>query len=118
MAIHTTLPIYKTTYDLLVLAAGMTKNMPRDFKVSMGGKITEECVEAVLLIFRANCAKQKTQYLDELLETVQTLELLMRLSKDLRLISTGQYAQAIALTDQIGKQANGWRKHSASSPVA
>ena len=44
---------------------------------------------------------------------MQVVELLLRLSRDLRLISTGQYARAIELTDAIGKQANGWRKHAA-----
>jgi len=42
--------------------------------------------------------------------------LLLRLSKDMRLISTGQFAQTIELTDQIGRQSSGWLK--ASSPAA
>ena len=117
MATHTELPIYKLAYELLLLATEVTKNMPRPFQTSIGGKIRGECVELTVLIFRANCSRDKAPYLDKLLERVQVAELLFRLSKDMKFISIGQYAKAIALTDKVGRQGNGWRKHSASSPA-
>lgn len=118
MAIHSTLPIYKVTYDLLRLVTEFSRNMPRDFKASLGGKIREECVDLVVLIYRANCSFSKTTLLDEMLERLQVIELMLRLSRDLRFISIGQYARSIELTDSIGKQANGWRKSSVPAPVA
>jgi hypothetical protein len=48
--------------------------------------------------------------LGELLELTQTTELQFRLARDLRFISVGQYANAIEKTNQIGRQAMGWRK--------
>lgn len=116
MAIHTQLPIYKVAYDLLDVVTDLVKNMPRDFKQSIGGKISQECVEIVVLIFRANCARDKVPHLGELIERLQVAELLLRLSRDKRLISTKQYAQAIELTNSVGKQAGGWRR-SALSPA-
>jgi len=118
MALHTSLPIYKVAYDLLSVATDVVRNMPRDYKASIGARIREECVDLVVLIFRANCARDKVPHLDLLLERLQVAELLFRLSRDKRFISTKQYAQAVELTSQIGKQATGWRKHSAVSPVA
>lgn len=118
MALHSQLPIYKVAYDLLSVATDVTRNMPRDYKTSIGGRIRDECVDLVVLIFRANTARNKVPHLEDLLERLQVAELLFRLSKDKRFISTGQYAQAIELTNSIGKQANGWRKASAASPVA
>lgn len=116
MAIHTELPIYKVAYDLLDAITDLTKNMPRDFKASIGGKLRDECVEIVVLIFRANVAQEKTAHLVKLVERLQVAELLLRLSRDKRLISTKQYAVSIKLTESIGKQANGWRK-STSRPL-
>lgn len=110
MAIHTELPIYKVAYDLLDVITDISKNMPRDFKASIGGKLRDECVDIVVLIFRANVAQDKAKHLIDLVERLQVTELLLRLSKDKRFISTGQYAKTIALTGNIGKQANGWRK--------
>lgn len=118
MALHSSLPIYKVAYDLLSIATDLTRNMPRDYRASIGTKIREECVELVILIFRANSARQKVPHLDSLLEHLQVAELLIRLSCDKRFISRDQYAKAIELTGSIGRQANGWRKNSAASPVA
>jgi len=117
MALHTNLPIYKVAYDLLDVVTDLVKNMPRDFKQSIGGKISQECVEIVVLIFRANCARDKAPHLGELIERLQVAELLLRLSRDKRLVSTSQYARAIELTQSVGKQASGWRR-SALSPAS
>jgi hypothetical protein len=117
MAITSELPIYKVAYDLLDAITDLARNMPRDFKQSIGGKLRDECVEIVTLIFRANCAREKAPHLETLIERLQVAELLLRLSRDKRLISTGQYAKAVALTDKVGKQAGGWRKH-AMSPAS
>jgi len=114
MAIHTNLPIYKVAYDLLDVITDLSKNMPRDFKQSIGGKLRDECVEIVTLIFRANVSQEKTVHLISLIERLQVSELLLRLSRDKRLISTGQYAKAIELTGSIGKQASGWRRAASS----
>lgn len=114
MAIHTDLNIYKVAYDLLDVITELAKNMPRDFKQSIGGKLRDECVEIVTLIFRANVSHHKTPHLTTLIERVQVCNLLLRLSRDKRLISTGQYAKAIELTGSIGKQANGWRRSASS----
>ncbi len=115
MAITTALPIYKTTYDLLTVVTPLTANMPRAHKATLGKRLAGESMDLVVLIYRANSARDKAPHLQQLLERMQVVELLLRLARDLRLISTGQYARAIELTDAIGKQANGWRKYAAPS---
>jgi hypothetical protein len=110
MATHTELPIYKAAYDLLDVVTNFVKNMPRDFKQSIGGKISLECIDITVLVFRANVARDKEPHLMELLERLQVAELLIRLAKDKRLISQGAYAKAVELSTSIGKQANGWRR--------
>ncbi|MFA6015865.1 MAG: four helix bundle protein [Gallionellaceae bacterium] len=116
MAIHTTLPIYQAACDLFSAITDLVANMPRDYKRTIGSKIGDECLEIVVLVFRANCAQDKSPHLLLLVERLQVCELLLRFSRDKRLISTGQYAKAIKITDSIGKQANGWRR-SATSPA-
>jgi len=78
--------------------------------------VRDLCVDMVLLIFKANCARDKVPHLDTLLERLEELNLLLRLCRDKRFISTSQYAKAIELTASVGKQTNGWRKHNASPP--
>jgi translation initiation factor RLI1 len=115
MAIHTELDIHKAAYDLFDVIVDLVKNMPRDFKALIGAELRKECIAILVLIFRANCARDKESYLLQVVERVQVAELMIRLARDKHMISTGQYAAAIKITTSIGRQANGWRKHSNSS---
>lgn len=110
MALHTALPVYKLAYDLLSLATDLVRNMPRDFKASLGGRLRDECLEVLVLVGRANAALIKEPHLTKLLEHLHAAELLLRLSSDKRFISTKQYAQAIEVTGRVGAQVGGWRK--------
>ena len=116
MTTHTQLPIYKAAYDLLDVATNLVKNMQRDFKRSIGEKITTECTEITVLIFRANVSQDKAIHLLALVERLEVANLMLRLARDKRLISNPDYAKAIELTTSIGKQATGWRK-SAPRPL-
>lgn len=116
MALHTQLPIYKAAYGLLDVVTDLVKNMARDFKRNIGEKISVECLEIMVLVFRANVAADKSPHLVELLERLQVIELLLRLCMDKRLISRPAYAKTIEITTGIGKQANGW-KNFANRPL-
>ena len=118
MGLHTDLTIHKTAYDLFDAIMDLAKNMPRDFKALIGAELRKECIAILVLIFRANCAREKETFILSLIERLQVAELLLRLSRDKHLISTGQYANVIKLTSSIGRQANGWRKHSATSSAS
>jgi hypothetical protein len=110
MGFHTELQIYQATYGLLDFIMELVKNMPRDYKQHIGGKLRDIGIEATTLIFRANVARDKVPHLDTLIERLQEAELLLRLSRDKRLISTGQYSKDIEMTRAAGKQAGGWRR--------
>ena len=116
MALHNQLPIYKQGYDLLSLASDVQQNMPRAFKASLGSKIHNECVEILVLIGRANAARGtgRAPHIIALVERVEVVTLLLRLSHDKRFISHKVWAGAVQLTDSIGKQAGGWLKSARS----
>jgi hypothetical protein len=117
MALHHELPIYRETYNLLCRVLQVTRNIPRDFKRLVGEELRAECVRMMVLIFRANVATDKVQHIQELLERLQVVELMLRMSKDMQWISTKQYASLVELTQGIGKQATGWKRHSNTSPA-
>jgi len=118
MALHKDLPVYKLAYDLLCLATDLTRNMPRDFKASLGGRLRDECLDVLLLVARANAAQDKGPHLSALLEHLQVVELLLRLAHDKRFISHSQYARSVQVTDSVGAQAGGWRKAMAAKALA
>ena len=119
MAIHTDLSIYKLAFDLLNLATDITRNMPRDVKASLGGKIHSGCIDMMVLIARANAARDKVPHITELLEHQHVVELLLRLAHEKKFISVKLWSTSLELNSRIGKQAGGWLKHSRLiAPVA
>ena len=118
MALHTELEIYKAADGLLSVATDYVKNMPRSIKPVLGVHLNRLSIGLVLLIARANAARNKVPLLEELLERRLEIEILLRLCRDKRYISVSQYSRAIEYTTSVGKQANGWKKSQlAASPV-
>lgn len=118
MALHTDTKIYKATYDLSLLVEKLVANMPRNYKAVFGKRLHEQSFDLVMLVYRANTATDRAPLIRILREGVEAANLSLRLASDLRLISRGQYGEAIALTDSIGRQATGWLKHSENALVA
>ena len=67
MAQYKHLPIYKTTYDLLKFITTKTKDFPRDFKYTLGDKLKNECVELVVLIYKANSTRDRQVFLQQIM---------------------------------------------------
>ncbi len=117
MTLSTQLDIYKQATQLLSLAVDVQAVIPRAFRASMGARIADECVELLVLIGRANAARDpgdRAAHIGYLLERLEVTTFLLRASHEKRLISRTLWANSILLTDSVGKQANGWLKSARS----
>lgn len=116
MARTTELAIYRPAYELLQFLAKLTQQYPRGYRQGLGREVFAEAQAVVVRIFRANSAGSNTRPLviEDLQEHLGTLKLLLRLSKDLHLISSASYGATVEFTDAIGKQASGWLKYARS----
>jgi hypothetical protein len=112
MAQYEHLPIYKLTYDLLIRTMTATKDYPREYKYTLGQKMKDEIIELVVLIYKANSAMDKEQHIAMILERVQVVQLLMRLSHDMKILTRKHYAAIAEMTDSLARQAQGWQKSS------
>lgn len=117
MALHTQLPIYRAAEELLDVVTDVVTNMQRDFKRTIGEKISTECTEIIVLVYRTNVAEDKSQHLTELIERLQVINPLLRLGFNKRKIDSRSYARAVELTTSIGKQATAWRKSAINRPL-
>ena len=116
MAQYKHLPIYKATYDLLLKVTEVTRHYPKDFKHSTGVMLRDEVMYVVLLIYRANATREhRIEVTAEIVERLQVIELLLRLSCDLRFISQKQFSSIVTLTDAIVRQAAGWHRSTSAS---
>jgi len=111
------LPIYRVTYELMLKVTQLVRHFRRDLKQSLGGRITDACVDVVVNVYRANSARtpdQRRKHIHRILEGVQVLELSLRLAHDLQMISHKQHGEVVELTDEVGRQAHGWLKSTRS----
>jgi len=117
MALHSELPLYRDTFQLLKLVVVLVRNIPRDFKRTVGDELLRECAKITTLIYRANVSTRKVRHIQAIRESVQVVELLLRLSIDMRWATVKQSAPLVLLTEKIGRQATAWKKSSSNSPA-
>jgi hypothetical protein len=67
MAFYTELEIYKTSYHMLILISKKIKHFPKDYKYSLDDKLRQEIIDLVFCIFKANSAKNKNPYIEQLI---------------------------------------------------
>lgn len=115
MARYQHLPIYSLTYELLTALTKSLHEFPREYKFTIGQKLQDEVIGLVVLIYKANSAQAKTLIIEEFLERVQVVELLIRLSLDLRILPKKNYSALVEMVESLSRQAQGWKKISAKS---
>lgn len=108
MAQYHHLPLYRTTYNLLLELMHVTKDFSREFKFSLGEKIQGAAVDMLIGIYKANNARDKTDFIKNILELVQIVGVYVRISHDLKLISEAKYLHFTQELASVSKQAHGW----------
>ena len=84
---YSELPIFKATYDLTLDMYMLVRSFNKEFKYTLGEQLKRETTELVIFVYRANSKKDKKDILGEAKEKLETIRLLVRLAKDLKIIS-------------------------------
>jgi hypothetical protein len=108
MAQYQHLPIFKAAYQLMEAIAIKTKDYPANYRSTIGYQLNTEALALVMSIFKANQHADKSVYIKETIQLTEMIEMLIRLSKDLKLINIESHAKFVELTDSILKQSSGW----------
>ena len=110
LALYSDLPVYKSTYDLLIGIFQFTKDFGKEYKYTIGESLKKETIDLLTLIYRANIKKDKQEVIQEARERIEVIRLFIRVMKDLRQISLKQFVQVNELVEQVSKQLAGWQK--------
>lgn len=110
--IYDNLPVYKATYDLLLMIFRLNRNFQRDYRYTLGENVKNELVALLVCIYQANSTFEKTAHLLKAREHVVVVKLQIRLLMDLKQINLKQYASAAELIESISKQLAAWHKSS------
>jgi len=105
------LTVFQKTYDLFFWIKPTVQRFAKSHKYSMGTQVENEVLELLKGIIRANYSRDdKPLIIEECLVRYETVNVLMRLCKDYKLINLRQYEFAVAHLAEIGKLLGGWRK--------
>ncbi|PLX21396.1 four helix bundle protein [Candidatus Parcubacteria bacterium] len=110
MARYDHLPVYKTSYDLLLFVFQITKDMNREYKYTLGQEIKKETVEMISYIYRANSRMDKKDLIGKSIENIEVIKLYFRLLKDLKQINLKKMVYITEKIESISKQLNAWQR--------
>ena len=115
MANYDLLPIYKQTYDFLLEIFVFSRNFTREYKYTIGQELKNETIRLILSVYRANSSQERRYILlEEARVTLETIRLLLRLTKDLRQISLKDFVSLSEKIESISKQLTAWQKSAKS----
>jgi|DewCreStandDraft_4_1066084.scaffolds.fasta_scaffold02360_9 hypothetical protein len=110
MSLTEELPIYKASYDMVLVIFQLVKNFNKEYKYTIGESIKNETIKLITNIYRANCSRNKIEYLNTARENLEVIRLYIRLTKNLHQISVKQLAYVSLHIENISKQLAGWYK--------
>lgn len=88
----------------------MVNKFPKSQRFVLGQRIENSVLELLRLVIKANAAREKKPILKEFSVELDQFRILMRLSKDLKFMSIGQYEYVSKLINETGRMLGGWIK--------
>ena len=111
MTTYNNLPVYKTSYDLLINIFAVTSWFEKQYKYTLWDKIKNETIDLITSIYRANSSfDDRLQNIKNAREQVEVLKLYIRLSRDLKIITIPKFADLSIDIESISKQLFSWEK--------
>jgi hypothetical protein len=113
MALYTNLPVYKLAYDLLIEIFKRTHLFSREYKYTIGEKLKNETLELIMYIYMANKSKKNNRlaYIDAARKNIELIRLLIRLTKDLKIIANKSFVLLNIKIEELSKQLAAWHKY-------
>jgi hypothetical protein len=97
-------------YDFTLWLLPKVEKFPRSFRFTAGERLVGNGLDLLLSLVGAAYSSDKQQAVDEAARKVNAVRYLLRLGKDLRLMSQASYAFASEQLEEIGRMAGGWRR--------
>lgn len=112
MANYNNLILFQKTYDFLLWLYPHIEKFPKSYRLIHGKYISAIAIELLILIIDVNSLPpaQRFEKKADISCKLDELIILLRLSKDLKILSIKQYSFAAEKTNEIAKILNAWIK--------
>lgn len=117
MALYSDLPVFKATYDLLLLTYKKQNQVPRELRYTLVREITQRLIDMLSLIFQANATREKLPLLAKARTNMEEVKIRFRLLSDLHLLGARGFADIIAREESISKQLASWYNSAAKATI-
>lgn len=97
-------------YDYILWMIPKLEQFPKRQKYLLGDRIENSLLDILELLIDASFSKEKRETLKRANIKLQQLRYLIRLSKDLKLISMKHYEKSSKDIDGVGRSVGGWLK--------
>jgi hypothetical protein len=97
-------------YDFLLWLLPKAEKFPRSFRFTVGERLVSNGLDLLLALVEAAYSARKGELLETASRKTNGVRYLLRLSKDLRLVSMDGYAFASGKLEEIGRMVGGWQK--------
>ncbi len=97
-------------YDFVVWLLPKVDNFPRAQRFTVGERLAASGLDLLTLLVEAAYAKRKSDLLEQASRKVNSTRYLLRIAKDLKLMSIDSYGFSAENLDEIGRMVGGWSK--------
>lgn len=104
--------IFQKTYDFVLLIYPIINHIPKSHRMVLGRNLEENCISLLLLMIKANKTRDVSRKLlqNKISDSLDSIRILVRLTKDLKFLSINQYAILAEKLNEIGKMVYCWSK--------
>jgi len=104
--------IFQRTYDFLLLLYPVINRIPKSHRLVLGRNLEEIGISLLVFIIKANKVRgrPRTELQLTISDNLDSLRILIRLTKDLKFMSIKQYTLAAEKINEIGRMLYSWMK--------
>lgn len=104
------LPAVQKAYDINRWLLPQVERFSRRYKFGIGSRIQDTALDLCLALVEAGHGRRE-QPLYRASRLLDQLRLLLRLARDLNLVSARQHAHVSGLNEELGRMIGGWLRH-------
>ena len=102
-------------YDFVLWLLPKVENFPKAYRYTVGERLTAHGLDMLTALVEAAYTREKAGLLDQASRKVNSTRLLLRMAKDLKLMSIDAYGFSAGQLDEIGRMVGGWSKSAVPS---
>ncbi len=102
--------VVSKAYDFVVWLLPKVENFPRSYRHTLGDRLIGAGVELLMTLVQCAYASDKAGLLRQASLQANCLRYLLRLAKDVRLMTVDSYGFSAGRVEEVGRMVGGWQR--------